>query len=831
MFSLRTYYSMFLAMICFTAVMLLFCSDDSISGNGPSPTSQSIVNVMVTDSVTGNPIQNASIDIFNAVSGLASSSGTTDSLGSCFLTVNTDTAYYLYVTASEYRSYPIPGTAPDTFQVVVNDTTDRIVELVKIDTPAVVKVVISEDTTKTPIEDASVAIFKADADQPFANGKSDSLGVCFLEVEKGFSYCLNVTAAGYNSYPAEGVDPDTFPVSGSDTTVQAVALTKIDTPTIIKAIINDDSTSEPIKNANVIAYKAGTSIPVANGNSDSLGICLLSVEEGFSYYLRVTALGYFPYPAPGVDPDTFSVAAKDTTVRTVSLTGNDTLTFVKVNVTDDSTAASIDGAKVSLYNEATNQLVGTTKTDNHGICFFCVEGNLYYYILVSADGYFPYPLPLVSPDTFFVVKYDTTERTIALKQKTAQAMVVVSVIEDTTHLPIIGADVVIFDSYTNQAYSREMTNTDGKCSFFVEPVLPYYLKVSAQNYKSSPPPNGAPVPFQVGNSGSVTYHSVTLKKDLTAVDCGTISGYVKSAAGDFIVGCLVVGIRSSDSITVSGISGPDGFYILYNVPAGSYDMEGHLEGWHQETPVTGVQVTSQTVTPDVNIQMTANYGGYLTGRITFLASQNSLIDVTLAHPVSLGSIPGLNTMMNTDLNYRIDSIPPGTYIPWASYRNDGYVMDPDWIRKFGLPLITFLPGDTEKEQNFSVTDAVPIISPTNHPDTLVPIYIFDRTPTFKWEIYPSTHEYIVGVYNTYGDLIWGGYDADNNVLHPQLDSKTDSVVFNFDSSAVEPIRWGHTYRWKVWADKDAAVGVQQFISASEDLMGMFTLGEKKRTME
>jgi len=178
--------------------------------------------------------------------------------------------------------------------------------------------------------------------------------------------------------------------------------------------------------------------------------------------------------------------------------------------------------------------------------------------------------------------------------------------------------------------------------------------------------------------------------------------------------------------------------------------------------------------------------------------------------------------------YFLDSIPPGTYIPWASYFNDGYVMDPDWIRKFGMPMMTFVLGDSTKTLNFSVTDAVPIISPTNHPDTLVPCYILTTTPIFKWEIYPSTQEYIVGVYNSYGDLIWGGYDSSNNVLHPQLDSKTDSVVFNFDSSATEPLKWFHSYRWRVWADKDASPGVQQLISSSEDWLGMFMIGEKKR---
>jgi hypothetical protein len=206
---------------------------------------------------------------------------------------------------------------------------------------------------------------------------------------------------------------------------------------------------------------------------------------------------------------------------------------------------------------------------------------------------------------------------------------------------------------------------------------------------------------------------------------------------------------------------------------------------------------------------------------------NSIVDITLAHPVSYEAIPGLDTMMHGGTStYDLNGIPPGTFIPWASYRNDGYVMDPDWIRKFGLPVLTFALGDSAKELDFSITDAVPVIYPTNHPDTLIPVTIPTDTPTFVWELYPSAQEYIIAVYNSFGKLIWGGYDENNNVLHAKIGAQTESVVFNFDNSAKEPLMGG-SYRWKVWADKNRNDGVQQLISSSEDLLGLFQLPAKK----
>ena len=653
------------SLISFLIVAFLFCSDDNISGNDPDIPPEGTVKTTVTDSATTSPIEGAAVVVYNATNDSAVANGTTDSLGLCFLTVNANTSYYLNVSANGYMPYPLTGVAPDTFQVVAKDTTDQAIVLTKIDTPAVVHAwILVDDSTTIPIENASVTIYDASTNQALANGVSDSSGYCYLNVEGGMFYYLGVTAAGFNPYPLPGEDPDTFYVREKDTTNRTVWLSEIDTPTVVKAIIDDDSSGAPIKNASVIIYKDGSSQPFASGTSDSLGVCFLSVDEGFAYYLRVTALGYLPYPLAGTTPDTFHVVAKDTTVQTVSLTAIDTLTFVKVAVTDDSTAAPIESAKVTIYNNNTNQMVGNTKTDNSGICFFVVQGGLSYHLRVSADGYYPEPLPYVSPDSFYVAQYDTTVRNVALKKKCSDAMVIVIVKEDTTHIPIKDADVLIFDTYLNQALSRKITDAEGTCLFFVTPNLPYHLKVSAQGYRSSPSPNGAPVPFLVGDSGTVFVQEVILKKDYLAVNCGTISGYVQSTAGDYLMGCLNIGIRQTDSITKSGLSGPDGFYILYNVPEGTYDMEGYLEGWHQTTPVTGVQVTAGTVTPDVNIQMAQNYGSSLQGRITFLASQNAQIDITLAHPVSYEAIPGLNTFMAGNQTYFLDSIPPGTYIPW-----------------------------------------------------------------------------------------------------------------------------------------------------------------------
>jgi hypothetical protein len=95
------------------------------------------------------------------------------------------------------------------------------------------------------------------------------------------------------------------------------------------------------------------------------------------------------------------------------------------------------------------------------------------------------------------------------------------------------------------------------------------------------------------------------------------------------------------------------------------------------------------------------------------------------------------------------------------------------------------------------------------------------TPTFTWEKYPSAKEYIIEVFNSNGETIWGGFDANGVVRHPQISQNETSAVFNFDGSATAQLQDGETYRWKIYADDDDALDVQNLISSSEYQMGLF----------
>jgi hypothetical protein len=384
---------------------------------------------------------------------------------------------------------------------------------------------------------------------------------------------------------------------------------------------------------------------------------------------------------------------------------------------------------------------------------------------------------------------------------------------------VSSANVTAYNANTNAPVTRAFSDAQGYYRLEVAAGT-YYLKVAAQGYTPYPSADFPPLPFDVPVNDTII-KDVNLSPDPAAASTGSVSGTVSFAATG-IIGVLIVATRAADSLAVSGVSGPSGLFVLYNVPAGTYGLRCYDSGYAQisDTSVT-VYADSGLTGITLLLRNVTNTG--LSGKITFLASQNSLVDITLVHPTTRDAVPGLNTMSDNNKNYLLSGIPPGTYIAWASYRNDGYVIDPDWIFKNGLPYVTFAPADTLLTLDFSVTDAITIVAPTNPADSVYPVAVATATPVFSWLKYSGTHEYIIEVWNSSGDRIWGGYDTAGTVLHTQIGQQDTSAVFNFDGSATDSLHDGASYRWKIYADNDAALGVQGLISSSEDLRGLFNV--------
>jgi hypothetical protein len=343
----------------------------------------------------------------------------------------------------------------------------------------------------------------------------------------------------------------------------------------------------------------------------------------------------------------------------------------------------------------------------------------------------------------------------------------------------------------------------------------YYLNLSKQGYNSIPFSGITPVPVTV-DAGIETTNDYQLQPS-SVTNGGSLTGKVTSG-GNGIGGVLVVAGDATKGY--SSVTATDGTYYIYNVPAGTYQVKGYLSNYN--SAALSVAVTAGAETLGNNIALTSGAGGTVSGLVSFLATNNGEVSVTLTNPLTKETIPGLVTKTQGG-TYSITKVPDGTYIVRATYSNDDYVVDPDWILKNGEPTVT-LSGNSVK-QDFSVTGAVKLVSPTNDMTTARPIEIASSSPVFTWLAYSSTSDYVVEVSDINGNVIWGGFTKNGATITKNISVPKEqlSITFNSDGKATSTLKSNNIYRWRVYSSKDdnsSSTG-WKLISVSEDQRGLF----------
>jgi hypothetical protein len=395
----------------------------------------------------------------------------------------------------------------------------------------------------------------------------------------------------------------------------------------------------------------------------------------------------------------------------------------------------------------------------------------------------------------------------------AQIHIIVKSAEDSSIIQ--GANVVLYNANTGESVSRNFSGSDGIATFESTSGGNYYIKLSAQGFKEVPQGNISPVPFSI-SSGRV--FSQTYFMDALQGTFGKIEGTVSPEMPGF----LITAKSPGSSMDYHTYSGPDGYFVLFNIQYDSYVVDAIKSGFKSANQP---QITISSSLPSATVQINVNQitGSTLTGMVTFLAVNNGIVDISLLDEESFSTVNGLTTVIDTNRIYLLNTIPEGNYLAWASYKNDGYVMDPDWIFKNSGALNISFSNDDSKTLNFSVTGAINIISPTNTPEEIIPALADSVIPTFQWTPYPQTKEYIIEVKDINGNLIWGGFTDSGIINHAQISRQFTSVEFNFDGSASSLLKSGHIYQWKLYSDDDAVPNVQTLLSSSEDLMGLFII--------
>lgn len=374
------------------------------------------------------------------------------------------------------------------------------------------------------------------------------------------------------------------------------------------------------------------------------------------------------------------------------------------------------------------------------------------------------------------------------------------------------ANVVLYKANSGEAISRISSGSDGIAAFNNLTAGSFYVRIAAQGFYELPQGSVSPIPFSAsaGQTYSQTYYLDTLQGIL-----GMIDGNITPKQSGF----LIVASSTTTGSEFHTYSGPDGYFALFNLPLGSYDIYGVKSGYKSDSKT--VLISPEFPSKTIQLTFIQVNGSTLNGMVTFLAANNGIVDISILDRNSMSVVTGLTTKIDSSRNYVVSNIPTGDYVAWASYENDGYVMDPDWIFKNPGALNVSFNTDTILTLNFSVTDAISIISPTNPDESITPAPADSIIPTFKWNAYPQAKEYIIEVRDISGNLIWGGFTAAGVIRHSQIPKEWTSAEFNFDGSAFSQLQPGEIYQWRIYADDDAAPNVQTLLSSSEDLKGLF----------
>ncbi len=289
----------------------------------------------------------------------------------------------------------------------------------------------------------------------------------------------------------------------------------------------------------------------------------------------------------------------------------------------------------------------------------------------------------------------------------------------------------------------------------------------------------------------------------------SISGSLPAAAGGALVVAECVVAPCPYSYTDHA-----GQFTIFNVATGNYTIAAYKKGLFVEPKPVAVAATDLT---GVSLEASTFQGGTITGSVSIVnAPGGSVTSVVLVpestfHEALITGVvgPGLRApeppaVPNVGGAWTITGVPAGDYVVLAAFENDGLIRDPDPTIS-GTQIVHFTfsaAAPTADIDAFKVTEALEIVSPgASEPEA-----IEQGTPTFRWKDDSSEDEYVLKVYDMYGDLVW----------EHSMEGVSTGAEVSLMYTGTQALVPGMYYQWKVTSLKKDAP-----ISTTEDLLGVF----------
>jgi hypothetical protein len=348
----------------------------------------------------------------------------------------------------------------------------------------------------------------------------------------------------------------------------------------------------------------------------------------------------------------------------------------------------------------------------------------------------------------------------------------------------------------------------------------YTLRVQAQTYQEFPTAIRPALPLDA-ETATQEDDTWVIENSLTTValiplpgDTSQLGSIQGAISADLNAGVLVVAEGQSDTLT--GFSDSDGNYTIFNVPAGSYTIQGYFAGLQLVAVQTSL--TAGELKTGIDLSQADRPLSTVSGDVQIVNapgdSQTSVIlavESTFIDAAGRGKVPpGLRVGGITGA-FTIKDVPDGRYVVLAAFENDMLVRDPD-LSISGTAVVRITVPDPTLgntitfSEGFKVTEALNVV----RPGADQPQEVATATPTLEWEDDSSEDRYIIRVFDSFGELVW------DDEIGPVTGSAT--VTHAYAGPALEV---GMYYQFRVTSFRDTNNAGRVAISTTEDLKGVF----------
>jgi hypothetical protein len=384
---------------------------------------------------------------------------------------------------------------------------------------------------------------------------------------------------------------------------------------------------------------------------------------------------------------------------------------------------------------------------------------------------------------------------------------------------IAGARLVLLDPNSAPLGAVAVSGDDGRYELRVPttrhadgtPVAQQVtLRADAATYQSFPSGVRTALPIDTGGAvdedGKLVVTSALTDVGLLALPAGagtgSIAGHVEVPASHG--GVLVVAESGASGFTA--IADADGDFVVYNLPAGDYQVAAYALGssW---APASVTLAAAEE--GHVDLALDARALGSVDGSVQIVngggASTTSVllvVESTFEDSLGRGATPPGLRVGDVEGAYHLDGVPAGRYVVLAAFENDGLVRDPDTsIGGTATLHIEVASGQPTTVEGFKITGALGLVGPgADAPEAV------SATPTLRWQDDSSEDEYAIVVLDSLGQTVW-------ETSMPGVSGGSPELVY-----AGPALEAGMYYQFRVTSLKN---GVP--LARSEDLRGVFFL--------